>query len=105
MATRTVLMCGGPADGRWVTVPPGVTYQDVLKPGHPPVRMISQEEALDRGLDIQETLARVRYRIMPVPLMGHELWVGVCEDEAYDDRAVLRAIFQRDVAAHLGAYR
>lgn len=100
-------MCGGPADGRWVAVPPGATYQDVMKPGRPPVRVVSQEQALDEGIlgDVMADLERVRYRIVPVKVVGHELWIGVCEDEAYDDRAVLRAILQRDVADRLGAYR
>jgi hypothetical protein len=73
-----------------------------MEPVRPSVRMLSQEEALAQ---VQGELTRVRYRITSVPVAGHELWIGVCEAEAYDDRAVLRAILQRDVAQYLGAYR
>lgn len=99
---KMILMCGGPADGRWVAVEPLATYQDVIKPGHPPVQVVSTEQALSQ---VQADLERVRYHIVPVKILTHDLWVGVCEDEAYDDRAVLRAILQRDVADRLGAYR
>lgn len=97
---RTILMCGGPADGRWIAVPPGQHTVDVAKPV--PVRAVSRKDIM---ADVVADLERVRYHVVPVQVVGHELWVGVCEDGAYDDRDVLRALLQRDVAAHLGAYR
>ena len=48
---------------------------------------------------------RVRYRIMPLVILGYDLWVGVAVDELYDDRAIMKTVLNRDVAAHLGAYR
>lgn len=98
MNARTVLMCGGPADGRWVVVEHGARRWEVITPSEP-VR-------LNQGpSDSVTTANRVQYYLRPIMILGHELWVGVAVDEAYDDRAVIRAILQRDVAAHLGAYR
>lgn len=100
MNARTVLMCGGPADGRWVVVEHGARDWDAVRMPR------GQERWIPGPIDPQGPMPeRVRYRIQPIMILGHELWIGVAIDEAYDDRAVIRAILQRDVAAHLGAYR
>jgi hypothetical protein len=100
MKTRKILMCGGPVDGRWVAVEPDARCWHAVE--MPP----GQERWKPGPVDPQGPMPqRVTYDIRPVMILGHELWIGVCENEAYDDRAVLRAIFQLDVAVHLGAYR
>ena len=99
MNAREVLMCGGPADGRWVTFEPDVRDWYVYETSHMRVTVgvpVDPEGPLPR---------KIRYRIQPCMILGHELWVGVAVDEAYDDLAVMKAILQRDVAQHLGAYR
>lgn len=98
--SKTVIMCGGPADGRWVVVPGGDRDWYAIKPFR--IDLGSIHDPVEPLGPVPE---RVRYNIRPIMILGHELWIGVAVDEAYDDRAVMRAIIQRDVAAHLGAYR
>ena len=94
--SKIVLMCGGPADGRWVIVEDVRDWYCII-----PSRILVHDP-----LDPVSTMPeRVRYRIQPTMILGHELWVGVAVDEAYDDRAIMKAILQRDVAERLGAYR
>lgn len=97
--SRTVLMCGGPADGTWMVQPEGAREIRVVV--RKPVRVVPQEEILAEG-PLPEM---VLYRVMPCMILGHELWVAVAVEEAYDDRAVMRAVLQRDVATQLGAFR
>lgn len=96
MESKTVLMCGGPADGRWVVVEGRTETQRVMT--LPRLDFSAPPEA-------ETALTYVDYRIMPLSLLGHQMWIGVAVDEAYDDRAIMKAVLQRDVAAHLGAYR
>ena len=96
--SRTVLMCGGPADGRWVAVEGDTRDWNCLV--SKPVRWTPGLEDTDIPLPKQ-----VCYRIMPLSILGHDMWVGVAVDEAYDDRSIMKAVLNRDVAAHLGAYR
>lgn len=96
--SRTVLMCGGPADGRWVTVEsPGRDWECSTLP-----RVQWTPEVIDTNVPEPH---RTLYRIMPLAILGHQMWVGVALDDAYDDRAIMKAVLNRDVAAHLGAYR
>lgn len=99
MSARTVLMCGGPADGTWMVQPH--MEREIRVIVRKPVRVVSPEELAAESILPEMVL----YRVMPVAILGHDLWVAVAVEQAYDDRAVLRAILQRDVAQHLGAYR
>jgi hypothetical protein len=89
MTARNVLMCGGPADGRWVAV------QDASR----------DWECVTVDADGTTTH---RYSIVPIMIVSRKMYVGVVVDAAYlsnDDGAILRAVLQRDVAQYLGAYR
>lgn len=95
--SKRVLMCGGPANGTWrvvehwereihVVVPPGpIRATEELEPSTP-------------------ELPRAIYRIMPMNVLGHQMYVAVAIEEHYDDRAILRNLLQRDVAQHLGVW-
>lgn len=91
-------MCGGPAHGTWRVLEPWEKTVDVLAP----VQIRWTPEPVDPN---SPALKRITYRIMPLVILGHELFVGVATDEAYDDCAILKAVLQRDVAQHLGVYR
>ncbi len=99
MSGRTVLMCGGPADGTWMVQP--FQEREIRVIVRKPVRVVSQEEALAEGVLPEMVL----YRVMPCMILGHELWVAVAVEEAYDDRVIMKAVLNRDVATQLGAYR
>jgi hypothetical protein len=93
VSSREVLCCGGPLVGTWRV--------EQAHEFHVPVtpRIVDW-----KNIDPEGILKTVIYRLVPCMILGHELWVAVAVDEAYDDRAVLRAILQRDVATYLGAY-
>lgn len=97
MSSHEVICCGGPADGTWRVVE-GREFRVLV-----PALVNPRDE--DLAGDPEYPLQEVIYRVTPVPILGRELWVAVAIAEAYDDQAVIRAIFQRDVAKHLGAYR
>ena len=97
---RRVLLCGGYLDGRWVDVPEG-SYVYRVPPA--PVRFthVSEPEA-DLHVPIDDF---VEYLLRPFELRigeaGGRLWIGVCDWDFDRDRAVLRALLQRDVAQQL----
>lgn len=97
--SKTVLMCSGPADGRWVTVEDHVHAWEIAVPVW--TGSLRPEDPLASGFTSH------RYQIYREDLFGGTLWVGVPVDELYDGdrRVIMRAVLQRDVAQHLGAYR
>lgn len=91
-----VLFCGGPADGQWKDVPGlqprsahGQTYEVVAPPTPLDMR---------RGTG---TLAKAKYRIWNVTLLGYMLQVATPEADHNESDSVLYAVLQRDVADHL----
>ena len=92
---RQVLLCGGPADGRWTVVPDHQVIVEVLK---------SAEIWWTPDPDVPD-ITKVRYWIDSCMILGHTLWVGVPDDEPVGWPVVMRTVLQRDVARHLGAYR
>lgn len=92
MSNREVICCGGPADGTW-------RVEQARE-----FRVLAPAKIDFRNTDPEYAGQEVIYRVTPCMILGHELWVAVAVDEVYDNRAVLRAILQRDVAKHLGAY-
>lgn len=90
--SKKILMCGGPAHGCWRVVEDGVWDIRILAPASP------------LTADPEYAGQEVAYRVQVIPLFGHDLWLGIAIDEAYDNRSVMRAVLQRDVAQALGAY-
>jgi hypothetical protein len=97
--SKTVLLCGGPADGRWVVVPGDSREWNVVEIDHPgPVRVADPLEIPDPVLHT--------YRLYQEHLFTGTLWIGIRVTDARDyANVVMKAVLQRDVAAHLGAYR
>ncbi len=95
--SKTVLMCGGPADGWWVVVDdPSRDWE---------VQSLPKIQWAGDPTTVSEP-RRYRYKIYSQPLLGETMWVGVALSEDIDPmRVIMRAILQRDVAQHLGAYR
>lgn len=98
--TRRVLLCGGHMDGRWITLP---TREHSVVTAVP--QQIDYAQALaDPAEPTAPDFERVEYRVelLPLTIRGSSCRVyiglptnlhGVARDEA-----VVRAIFQRDVA-------
>lgn len=98
--TKTVLMCGGPADGRWVAVEDHTRDWECVT--------ADWTGSDDPSVPVADGFTTHRYNIVPIQVLSRKLWVGVIVDAAYlanDDRAILKAVLQRDVADHLGAFR
>lgn len=98
MSTYTVLCVGGPLDGQWRTV-----RDRIFEAAEPPNFTFSTANT-DA---IIEPFIRHEYRVENLAMLGFASWVAVCERQyrssAERDRAVLRAVLQRDVAAQMGA--
>lgn len=92
MESRKVLMVGGPADGTW-RVFRGAVFIHVEMP---PITFVD-----DSPEPVKHFYERERFFIS-----GHELALAICLSEPWTtagrNRAVLRAILQRDVAAVMG---
>lgn len=97
---RHVLMIGGPADGRWMVA----NGHEVIV-AEPPVM---DWKALTADPLTTIDFRQVRYVVQPCGLFGFKLDVAVAEGEfrsSHDrNKAVARALFQRDVAEAMGAY-
>jgi hypothetical protein len=96
--SEAVLMCGGPADGRWVVVEDSskdweCVTMDRIQWAPNPIDTVIPEQV------------RTRYRIYKEEIFYEALWVGVPVGTPDDRRAIMRTVLQRDVAQHLGAYR
>lgn len=94
---KTVLMIGGPADGRWMVA----TADDII---------VAEPATIDWSAPVASfDLHQIRYRVQPFSLFGFAVEVAVAEGEFPSSRdrngAVVRALFQRDVAEAMGAYR
>lgn len=94
---KMVLMIGGPADGRWMVAEAAEII--VAKPA------IFDLSDTTQRFDLHQ----IRYHVQPFSLFGFTVEVAVAEGEfpSSQDRngAVVRALFQRDVAEAMGAYR
>lgn len=99
---RRVLLVGGHLDGQWVDIPqPEFTYR-VPKPMDLGVEAWLKQGAQD---DISLPMPEfVDYRLERMPIAirtaNAVLWIGVASDlfGPERDKAVVRALFQRDVA-------
>lgn len=93
-----VLLCGGHLDGQWVDVPEGVRSYMAMKPQ--PVTFVEPDSALTVPLPDP-----VEYHLEPMPIQiryaGGRLWVGTIGYGPERDEAIVRALFQRDVAQQL----
>lgn len=85
-----VLFCGGPADGRWIELPPNVQEHEVVAPPTP------LEFANGTG-----SLGKVRYTVRPLQLLGYRMMVAWPKGEHNESASVLYAVVRRDVADHL----
>lgn len=103
MSSKTVLLCGGPADGRWVTVPNDQRSWNVATlPSAPRVAVVPEPD-LSIPVPVVTT-----YRIFEENFVGRTLWVGVPTEALHGmdwTVVVMKTVLQRDVAQHLGAYR
>jgi hypothetical protein len=98
---KMVLMVGGPADGRWMVA----NDHQIIVADSP--AMTLADYATD---PLSRVGARqVRYAVQSFQVLGMTVPVGVAEGEFRSsrerDNALIRALFQRDVAEALGAYR
>jgi hypothetical protein len=99
---RRILLIGGHLDGRWVDVPkPEFTYR-APKPMHLDVAAwLKQGAQADVSVPMLEF---VEYRLERMPIAirtaNAVVWIGVASDlfGPERDRAIVRALFQRDVA-------
>lgn len=98
--TKRVLLCGGHLDGEWIDVPDGLRTYRVLK--HAPITLVST----DAPPDLSDSQLEVVYELEPMPIRiygagGGPLWVGAVGWGPGSAEAILRALFQRDVAQQL----
>lgn len=97
MSTYAALCVGGPLDGRWKVVHDR-TFE-VAKP----LKLSFTTEDMDAVI---EPFERYRYYVENFVMLGSAAWVAICEREfmGSDERnkAILRALLQRDVAAQMG---
>jgi hypothetical protein len=93
-------MIGGPADGRWMVAEGAevivadwgpLSWKDVVEPSY--------------TMNVRQT----RYVVQTIAFLGIQLDVALAEREFRSsrdrDNAVIRALFQRDVAEAMGAYK
>lgn len=94
---KMVLMVGGPADGRWM-VPYGRDFV-VAEPAT--IDWMNESSAVS---DIKQ----IRYRVDTFAVFGFAAKIAVAEGEfrssAERSKAIVRALFQRDVAQAMGAF-
>jgi hypothetical protein len=105
--TRRVLLCGGHMDGQWVTMPAREYTFRAVRPqplGLPSV-LAGGDDAFDPlPLDVAEWhLDQLGFSMRT----DARLWIGVLTTlyGRHRDEAILRAIFQRDVAQQLLGHR
>ncbi|CAL9368068.1 hypothetical protein [Streptomyces sp. enrichment culture] len=98
MSTYDVLCVGGPLDGHWKVV-----YERSFEVAEPPKIAFTA----DVTAAVDEPFTKHRYFVDQVAMMDFRLWVAVCEGQFRGslerNKAILRAILQRDVAAKMGA--
>lgn len=98
---KTVLMIGGPADGRWMVA---VGY-DIIVAESPTLDWTSLAADPLAEFDIR----RVHYHVERCHLFNSVFDVAVAQAEFRSsgdrNKAIIRALFQRDVATAMGAYR
>jgi hypothetical protein len=97
MSTYTALCVGGPLDGQWRTVEDR-TFEVAELP-----KLTFSTENTDAVI---EPFARHRYHVDSIAMFGFHTYVAVCEKQfmgsSERNKAVLRALLQRDVAAQMG---
>ena len=95
-----MLMIGGPKDGTWCA-----TTQDRIEVEEWPRLDLKDWVAASQGIEVPMPV-RHQYYVAPVEMFGFRLDVAVCEGQfkstAERNKAVLRAMLQRDVAARMG---
>ncbi|MBA2951457.1 hypothetical protein [Streptomyces himalayensis] len=97
MSTYTALCVGGPKDGQWLTVDRR-TFEVAELP------KIEFTTAMTDA--VIEPFVRHVYHVDNFVAFGFGVWIAVCERQftgsTERNRAILRAILQRDVAAQMG---
>jgi len=97
VSAHTALCVGGPADGQWKVV-----EDRIFEVAETPKFTFSTDDTDS----VIEPFTRHRYRVDVFSMLGFNVYVAVCErqfmDSAEQNRAVLRALLQRDVAAQMG---
>lgn len=96
--SNTILLCGGPGNGRWVVVQDPNKDYEILSQGR-----INWKPSVADTVIPQPV--RTKYRIFREEIFGHGLWVGIPVDEPDHRRVIMQAVLQRDVAQYLGAFR
>jgi hypothetical protein len=98
---ETVLMVGGPADGRWMVA----NDHQIIVADFPAMGLADLAADPLSRIDARQ----VRYAVQPFQVLGMRIRIAVAEGEFRSskerDNALIRALFQRDVAEALGAYR
>lgn len=98
---KMVLMIGGPADGRWMVA----EGRAIIVAEPPKLAWDALSADPDTGFDFRQ----IQYHVQTCALFGLKLDVAVAEREFRSsrerDNAVVRALFQRDVAEAMGAMR
>lgn len=96
---KTVLMIGGPADGRWMVTDGLVVV----------VAEFGPLEWTPDSVNAASNLKQIQYHVQAFAVLGMKLDVAVAEREFRTsrdrDNAVIRALFQRDVAEAMGAFK
>ncbi|MFE6222956.1 hypothetical protein [Streptomyces sp. NPDC057854] len=90
-----VLFCGGPADGQWRDVQPVRAGGAVVE-----VEVVAPPTPLE-FVNGTGTLAKVRYRLWPITLLGHHMYVAAPRGDHNESDSVLYGVLRRDVADHL----
>ena len=97
---RTVLMIGGPKDGTWCTTTQGCIEVEEM-PRLDWKDWTGDTQSVDLPMPV-----RHQYYVAPMDMFGFRIDVAVCEKQfkstAERNKAVLRALLQRDVAARMG---
>jgi hypothetical protein len=97
VSTYTVLCVGGPLAGQWKVV-----NERTFEAAEPPKLTFSTEDT-DTAI---EPFVRHRYHVENFVMFGFATWVAVCERQFMGsterNKAIMRALLQRDVAAQMG---
>lgn len=111
--TRLVLCCGGPLDGQWKASPDLVIR--AYDPGPPtaPLNSLRLNEPLPPpvlGVDWAYQIEPIEFAMRSYGSMSgtFTVWVGIPRGQLSPtecDRALVRNLFQRDVALAMGAMR
>lgn len=102
MTDRRVLLIGEHLDGQWIDVEPNEPGRRAMKPMPLDFKNLSPDAA-GAGIPLPEVVD-YRFECMPISIRSAraDIWIGVASTLYGPDRdlAIVRAIFQRDIAQH-----